>query len=147
MLEKMLTCMSSKNLEEHIEPDYEIEKARSESKPDLRRLKSFSCQILIHPSTFVKRGMSDAQAESELEKDAGLSDCGGWKGFISSLHCSKAPLRSTDAGVSSQAPKEDVSSTASHELCKLQRENVVCKLYAAVLFSIVPSSLSNLLEG
>lgn len=93
MAVKLLSCMSSKNLEENLESNYGKEKSpsRSESKHDLRRFKSFTCQVLIHPPwTFTKQGTFPTQADTEENGEA--SPGRGWKGFLQSLQCPRAPM-------------------------------------------------------
>ncbi|KAG0625658.1 hypothetical protein M758_2G071600 [Ceratodon purpureus] len=107
MAVKMLACMSSKTLEEAIEADYEKEvktPPRSESKSDLRKTKSFTCQTLIHPSwSFKSLGNQSASppeasphAERKEEVASGKPVGRGWRSFFAALQCSRAPLRSAD---------------------------------------------------
>lgn len=118
----MLACMSSKTLEEAVEANYEKESKtppRSESKSNLRKTKSFTCQTLIHPSwSFKSQGNHSRDQSRDRSRDQSLSphDEGsphadgkeevasgklvgkGWKSFFAALQCSRAPLRSADVG-------------------------------------------------
>ncbi|XP_024400228.1 uncharacterized protein [Physcomitrium patens] len=126
MAVKMLVCMSSKTLEETVEAKYEQQKTSSkpESKSDLRKMKSFTCQTLIHPSWSFKSqgnqcmptpqasspqaGPTDASppkakpldgsslAERQEDVASGRPIGKGWKSFFAALQCSMAPLRSSD---------------------------------------------------
>ncbi|XP_024393729.1 uncharacterized protein [Physcomitrium patens] len=111
MAVKMLACMSSKTLEEAVEADYEKDKTSSkpETKSDLRKMKSFTCQTLIHPSwSFKSQGnqgvspplatppQASRQSEGKEEVASGKPDGKGWKSFFAALQCSRAPLRSSD---------------------------------------------------
>jgi hypothetical protein len=123
MAVKMLACMSSKTLEEAIEADYEKEvktPPRSESKSDLRKTKSFTCQTLIHPSWSFKspgnQSISPPQAsphaEGKEEVASGKPVGRGWRSFFAALQCSRAPLRSADVGsFCSNTTDESYSST------------------------------------
>lgn len=121
MAVKMLACMSSKNMEESVEVNYEKENelktpTRSVSKSNLRKTKSFTCQTLIHPSwSFKSQGnhsrelsrdrnrdesitppLSGPQSEEHEDVAPGKPGGKGWKSFFSALQCSRTPLRSTD---------------------------------------------------